>query len=190
MPQTPIQVLLDGYQRFRSEDFPAMREEFVRLAQEGQRPVGLLIGCSDARVVPELFTHAVPGRLFVVRNVANIVPPAGGYDNSVGAAVEYAVDHLHVPALIVCGHYDCGGIKALDGPEGLVQAHAPSLAAWLNHARQAQLSVDARGTTAEARHATIVEENVVLQLEHLQTYTAVQDALRAGNSRCTAGSTR
>jgi carbonic anhydrase len=174
-----IQVLRDGYHRFRNDDFPAMRAQFERLAQEGQHPVALFLGCSDSRVVPELFTRAAPGTLFVVRNVANLVPPAGTYHNSVGAAVEYAVGHLHVPTLIVCGHYDCGGIKALDQPEAFVQAHDPSLAAWLSHARPAQLRVDARGAVAEARHAAIVEENVLLQLEHLQTYTAVQDALRA-----------
>jgi carbonic anhydrase len=167
-------ILQRSYE-LRAKFFEDEQELLESLAQRGQSPDAMFIGCSDSRVVPESLLGARPGDLFVVRVVANIVPPhiAGQY--AVGAAVEYAILHLKVKHLIVCGHTDCGGIKALDRPPAMTAE--PSIAGWLKFARPAQKKVDARGAAGGDRHQAIVEENVRLQLENLQTHPAVRDAL-------------
>lgn len=168
--------MLQRTHTLRAEFFEKERELLDSLAQHGQAPEAMFIGCSDARVVPELLLGARPGGLFVVRAVANIVPPYGGGQYAVGAAVEYAVLHLKIKHLIVCGHTDCGGIQALDHPVDMVAG--PTLASWIELARPAQTQVDARGlATGDARHQAIVEQNVLLQLSNLQTYTPVRRAL-------------
>lgn len=168
--------ILERSHALRTEFFENERELLEMLARQGQSPDVMFIGCSDSRVVPELLTGARPGDLFVARVVANIVPPYGTGQNAVGAALEYAVLHLQVKHLVICGHTDCGGIQALDHP--LDMAAEPAIAGWIEFARPAQTQVDARGGLVDdARHRAIVEENVLLQLGNLQTYDAVRRAL-------------
>jgi carbonic anhydrase len=168
--------ILERSHALRTEFFENERELLDVLARQGQSPDMMFIGCSDSRVVPELLTGARAGDLFVARVVANIVPPYGTGQNAVGAALEYAVLHLQVKHLIICGHTDCGGIQALDHP--LDMAAEPAIAGWIEFARPAQTQVDARGGLVDdARHRAIVEENVLLQLGNLQTYDAVRRAL-------------
>ncbi len=167
-------TILERSHALRTEFFENERELLESLAREGQFPEAMFIGCSDSRVVPERLTGARPGDLFVVRVVANIVPPYGTGQNAVGAAVEYAALHLKVKHLILCGHTGCGGLGALD--HRVDMAAEPATANWIEFARPAQSRVDARGLTGEDRHLAIVEENVLLQLENLQTYPAVRRA--------------
>lgn len=167
--------LLERSNTLRTEYFENERVLLEALADQGQFPDAMFIGCCDSRVLPEALTGAQPGELFVARVVANIVPPYGVGQNAVGAAVEYAVLHLKVKHLIVCGHTDCGGIKALDHPVDM--GAEPAIANWIEFARPAQTQVNARGLTGDSRHQAIVEENVLLQLENLQTYGAVRRAL-------------
>ena len=171
MPDT----LLERSHGLRADFFEKEWELLDSLAQNGQFPDSMFIGCSDSRVVPEFLIGARPGDLFVVRVVANVVPPYGTGQNAVGAALEYAVQHLKVRHLILCGHTDCGGLKALDQPVDM--AAEPAVASWLEFARPAQTHVDAQGLTGDDRHPAIVEANVLLQLENLQTYGAVRRAL-------------
>jgi carbonic anhydrase len=128
-------------------------------------------------VVPELLTSTAPGQLFVVRNVANLIPPLEHADASVGAALEYAVAHLEVPAIVVCGHDGCGGIKgALEADPGI--SALPSLREWL---QGAQPAVDAVAhLPPEERLRAAVEQNVLLQMDNLLTYPAVEAAVEAG----------
>ncbi len=98
-------------------------------------------------------------------------------ESAVGAAIEYAVRHLHVSHVVVCGHTDCGGIKALDAAKPLDTLKEPSLARWLEHARPARRKVDSRAIAAESRHRALVEENILLQIEHVQTYACVREAM-------------
>jgi carbonic anhydrase len=169
--------LVKRNQALRAAFFENNAPLFTALADRGQSPDTLFISCSDSRVLPEHLTGSRPGDLFVLRNLANVVPPYGRGEGAVGASVEYAVRHLRVRHVVVCGHTDCGGIKALDGHAN--QLHEPHFARWIEYARSAQTQVDARGVAPDIRHRAIVEQNVLLQLDNLQTYRAVRQALEA-----------
>lgn len=173
----PTPEILSRIERSRNY-YEQNRALFERLVTEGQAPQVLWIGCSDSRIVPEVITGAQPGDLFVVRNVANIVPPYGTGEVSPGAAIEYAVLHLHVPHIVICGHTDCGGIKALGGPLDL--GGEPHLVRWVELARPAATTVEAAGLPEEARHLATVRANVLLQMGNLRSYDVVRSAERAG----------
>jgi carbonic anhydrase len=165
--------LLAGYHRFKRDivdDLP----ELERLALEGQTPTTLWIGCSDSRVVPELITDASPGDLFVLRNVANIVPPYG-HDDTVGAVIEYAVLHLQVAQIVLSGHTQCGGIRALTGQ--LDVEVEPHLAQWIELARPALERAATEAQPEQSADEVLlarIRANVLLQREHLMTYPCVQ----------------
>jgi carbonic anhydrase len=161
----------------RKEFYRRHRQRLEQLAREGQAPETLFIGCDDSRVIPEALVGAGPGELFVFRNIANIIPPYGIGERAAGATLEYALTHLHVNNIIVCGHTDCGGIHALDTP--LDQLAEPNLARWIEYARPAQTQVDAWGVDPVLRHRRIVEQNVRLQMDNLRTYDVLRRALPA-----------
>lgn len=173
--------LLSGHARFRAEYF-AHEVDFLRqLATEGQRPSALYVGCSDSRVIPELLTTSSPGELFVVRNIANVVPALPHPDSSVGAAIDYAVEVLKVPHIIVCGHDGCGGVKAtLDGIDKL--KHLASLHEWLGcivpAADEARKLVP--GNNARDLLRTAVEENVLSSMDAMLSFPAVEERVRSG----------
>ena len=154
------------------------RQLLEHLATEGQKPDALVIACSDSRVAPELLLQSEMGDLFVTRNIANIVPPFGTGEMAVGAVIEYAVRHLQLGHIIVCGHTDCGGIKALNHPADW--SREPHIARWLEHARPAKTKVEASGTPPEAQLLATVRENVRLQLEHLRSYDLIREGEDAG----------
>ncbi len=168
--------LLRGHEKYRRRSLAASRTFLRTLASDGQSPDVLFVGCSDSRVVPELLTSSSPGDLFVVRNVANVVPVLAHADSSVGAAIEYAVGHLGVGHIVVCGHTKCGGVKAgLDGlahPERL-----PSLVEWIAQIRDAVRDVP-RDSPDLWRRA--VEQNVLRQVENLHSYPPVVAGVEAG----------
>jgi len=171
--------LLSGHARFRAEYFNNEAAFLRQLAAHGQNPSALYVGCSDSRVVPELLTSSAPGELFVIRNIANVVLPLAHPDCSVGAAIDYAVEVLKVPHIIVCGHDGCGGVRAtLDGIDKV--KHLSSLHEWLGpvvHAADAarELTSD----PAELLRAA-VEENVLDSMEAFLTFPAVEQRLAAG----------
>jgi carbonic anhydrase len=181
-----MERLLQGHGRFRAGFVEREKDLFRRLAEASHQPCyTLAVTCSDSRVVPELIVDARPGELFVVRNVANIVPPRGEGDSSVGAVLEYALGHLpDMEQIVVWGHYGCGGIKALlEGTEALVAE--PALRAWVTLAEEAlrrlEREEDERG--AQERWDRLVELNVVLQMDHLLGYPVVAEAVEAGRVR-------
>jgi carbonic anhydrase len=173
----PTNKILVGASRFH-DHFEEQRDLFERLATEGQSPEVLFVACSDSRVVPELLTGAEPGDLYVIRNMGNLIPPYGVGEMGVGAGLEYAVRHVGVRSVILCGHTDCGGIKALGAPPDW--SHEPHLARWIEHARPAWTRIEASGIPAEERHLATVRENVLLQLEHLRSYDPVREGERVG----------
>lgn len=173
----PTEKLIDGYRQFR-EKFDSEHEVFERLAEEGQNPKVLWIGCCDSRVVPELITGADPGELFDLRNIANIVPPAPSIASATGAAIEYAVNHLAVTHIVVCGHTECGGIAALEAPPS--SDTEPHIASWLELAMPARERVLAGGVAAAEIYLETIKANVLLQCEHLRSYPCVASGERAG----------
>jgi carbonic anhydrase len=164
----------DGHQAYSEMN----QEQPERLVVSQQAPEALFISCCDSRVIPELITGSNPGELFVTRTVANIVPPFGTGETSVGAVVEYAVRRLRVTHITVCGHTDCGGIWALDEPPDW--SREPHIARWIEHARPARTKVEASGLPAKEHHLATVRENVLLQLGHLRSYDPVREAEQAG----------
>lgn len=172
-----ITTLLDGNKRFVSEVFDRERDYFAELAKQ-QRPTVLWIGCSDSRVPVNTITQTRPGEIFVHRNVGNIVATN---DWNLSAVLEFSINHLKIPDIVVCGHYGCGGIAALD-EDNEEDRYIPI---WLNNAYKARERVDDKlrvlhfDLSPEQRMNLIVEENVRLQLEHLQEYPFVRAAMNS-----------
>ncbi|MCP4428386.1 MAG: carbonic anhydrase [Chloroflexi bacterium] len=163
----------------RRDFFENQKELLTKLAHEGQKPSALFIGCADSRVTPEQMLGARPGDLFMLRNIANIIPPYVQTEIGTVSVLEYAVLHLHVPHVIVCGHTDCGGIRGLD--VHLDMSKEPALSRWISLARPAQREVDFQmdDLNPEERHVAIVERNVVHQLNNIRSYPFVREALEA-----------
>lgn len=172
--------LIDGALRFQGEVFQEHRDLFRTLAT-GQSPEALLITCSDSRVAPDLIVQAKPGDLFICRNAGNIAPPYSDVNGGVTATIEYAVAVLKVAHIIVCGHSDCGAMKALLHPEKL--QGLPSVKNWLRHASRAEVVVRENQPDLDdaARINALIEENVLAQLDNLRTHPSVASRLRSGN---------
>jgi carbonic anhydrase len=174
--------LLDGVQKFQREIYPERAEIYRKSVGQVQRPHTLFIACADSRIDPELITQCGPGEIFVCRNIGNIVPAYGEMLGGVSAVLEYAVMNLGVDQVIVCGHTDCGAMKALIQYESL--ATLPVTKGWLRNA-EAALSV-ARGASGGGGEEheppdenspdllkKLTEENVLLQMMHLRTHPSV-----------------
>ena len=174
----PTSKLITGHRRFR-EKFESDHEVFEKLAEEGQNPKVMWIGCADSRVVPELITGADPGELFDVRNIANVVPPAASGDCATGAAVEYAVIHLEVRHIVVCGHTECGGIKALEGSPDA--ENEPHIASWLEFAQPARQRVLESGVPHEEQYLETIRTNALMQCANLRSYPCVAEREKTGD---------
>ncbi|MGV9241233.1 SulP family inorganic anion transporter, partial [Streptomyces nigra] len=180
--------LARGISAFQRNTAPLVRSELARLAREGQQPSQLFLTCADSRLVTSMITSSGPGDLFVVRNVGNLVPPPGeeSGDDSVAAAIEYAVDVLRVRSITVCGHSGCGAMQALLAADQDT-AQTP-LRRWLRYggpsvARMADGSRPAARLAGRAAADTVEQlclTNVIQQLEHLRAHDSVSRALRAG----------
>jgi len=174
-----ITNLLEGNRRFVKETFEKQREFFASLAKR-QRPTVLWIGCSDSRLTVSTITNTKPGEVFVHRNIANIVATN---DWNLSAVLEFTINHLRIPDVIICGHYGCGGIAALDVEE----SDDKYIPIWLINASAAKKRVDEKiralhtELAPEQRLRLIVEENVRLQLEHLNEYPFVRRPRQEGN---------
>lgn len=170
--------LIAGMSRFQTDVFPAQRKAYEQLAT-GQQPHTLFIGCSDSRVVPNDMLQSGPGELFVCRNAGNIVPPHGDSLGGVSATVEYAVQVLKVRHIVVCGHSDCGAMRAVMHPEKVQQFRA--VAKWIRHAER--VSAVARELHGDEHSPDflnrLIEENVITQLDNLMTHPWVAAKVRS-----------
>jgi len=174
--------LIEGYRRFRAEVWPRERSRFEALAALGQRPRALVIACSDSRVDPQMIFNAAPGELFVIRNVANLVPPCApdAAYHGTSAALEFAVRVLAVRDIVVVGHALCGGVRAL--LEGAPPEAGDFVAPWMRIARAARERTLAC-EPAEARQEACEHEVVRLSLANLMTFPWVREAVEAGRLR-------
>lgn len=173
--QIMIDELLSGNVKFQNTLFKKNHELYSELVK-GQQPPVLWIGCSDSRIQTGHITNTQAGTLFMHRNIGNMAP---ANDWSLATVLEYGIKHLKVQHIVICGHSDCGAIKALD--KDLDDAYVPN---WLNNAIEAKLRIDAKikkpSTQKEhkERSRMIEQENVRLQIEHLVTYPIVKNALK------------
>jgi carbonic anhydrase len=173
-----MKQLLEGYRRFRAQQWPERREMFERLAHSGQAPRAMIVACSDSRVDPTMIFSAEPGQLFILRNVANLVPP---YQpdlafHATSAALEFAVRVLEVTDLIVMGHAMCGGIGVL--LRGAPAGAGDFLTPWMRIAEPAKRRVLARGGTDP--QADCEQESVRLSLENLLTFPWIAERVAEG----------
>ncbi|MEO2088007.1 MAG: carbonic anhydrase, partial [Gemmataceae bacterium] len=173
--------LIQGLRHFRQNVLWERQELFER-STRGQRPLALLITCSDSRVLPDTLMQADPGDLFVSRNAGNIVPPPDTPGGE-GATVEYAVTALGVTDIIVGGHYRCGAVKAMLEPAEA--RDMPKVAEWLAHAGDVRAAVERAhpGAAGEELWDRAVERNVLVQLDSLSKHPVVAAGLAAGTLR-------
>jgi len=158
--------------------YPAQAETYRKAASEPQRPLALIVTCADSRIDPELITQCGPGELFVTRNIGNLVPAYGEMMGGVSAVMEYAVSALKVKHIAVCGHSDCGAMKALLHPESLESM--ATVKRWMRNAEAALSVADSLSDKDEKpseRLRRLTEENVLLQVQHLRTHPSVAGAV-------------
>lgn len=169
-----------GVVRFQQEVYPQKRDLFEQLSQ-GQSPEALFITCSDSRIETAMITQTDPGELFICRNAGNIVPPHTNHTGGMTASIEFAVSALNVPHIVVCGHTECGAMKGAMAPEGL--GSLPHVREWLSYSRAAVEIVEALGKDMDddQRMRLLLEQNVVLQLQHLKTHPTVATRLAKGD---------
>lgn len=171
--------LIEGHKKFLADVFPARKSHF-RLLAEGQAPEWLFITCADSRVIPDLILETEPGDLFISRSIGNVVPITSQDVDGVTATIEYAVEVLRVRHAIVCGHSDCGALKAALDRKSL--ENLPKARRWLDHVQAAfayrQPLNLADGESAEL--ASLIRGNVVAQMKNLQAQTPVRRAMEEG----------
>lgn len=178
-PTAHLGPLIAGYRRFRSVEWPQERERFELAAERGQRPHTLVIACSDSRVDPQMIFGAHPGELFVIRNVASLVPPFEKDDahHGTSAAIEFAVRILEVGRIVILGHENCGGIgMLLDQP---LEGEFDFAVRWMALAMDATLSIGAFASPG-ARRKACEEAAVRLSLANLLTFPWLAEAVRCG----------
>ena len=179
-----MKKLIEGIVEFRRNVQESYRKEFGQLAV-GQSPDTLFIACSDSRVVPNTFASTNPGDLFVLRNVGNLIPPCGKHglsssDESEAAAIEFSVHILNVSNIVICGHSECGAMRALIDDRQKVEL--PNIRNWLRHGDPA-LKILKSGMSLDkdlSLHNQLSQLNVLLQIEHVRSYPVVQQRIAAG----------
>jgi len=180
---TKLTEFQKGHENFRKVQFRQNENRFKKLVAEGQNPKALFIGCSDSRVVPNLITGTGAGDLFITRNIGNLVPPykPDSDFHATAAVIEYAVSELEVSDIIVCGHSDCGAVKALykDHKKSEDNIHTVK---WLELAKDAKkVAVEALPKAPEKQLLEYTEKiSVVYQLENLLSYPAVRRGVEEG----------
>jgi carbonic anhydrase len=176
-------TLADRYRRFKYRTFVPNAAHYEELAN-GQNPQTMVISCSDSRVDPETIFSAMPGELFVLRNIANLVPPfeTGGNYHGVSSAIEFAILNLNLKHLIVIGHSGCGGIKAALNQNAAIQTEAKFISRWMSMLDDARLAVlkDNPNASAEERQRALELEGIKQTLTNLRTFPFVREREEKG----------
>jgi carbonic anhydrase len=174
--------LIEGYRAFRTGRLAREQDRYRELAESGQSPEVMVIGCIDSRVSPEVIFDARPGELLVVRNVANIVPPYApdAHAHGVSAAIEFGVVALKVKHVVVLGHGQCGGVRAFaDEAEPLTPGDF--IGKWMRLMAPAADKVGPRGTLSHAEYLTRLEQaNIANSLDNLMTFPRLREAVERG----------
>jgi carbonic anhydrase len=174
--------LIDGYRSFLAGRLPEEQSRYRELAEQGQSPQIMVIGCCDSRVSPEVIFDARPGELFVVRNVANLVPPYSpdGQAHGVSAALEFGVAALKVQHIVVLGHAQCGGVKAFaEDAEPL--SPGDFIGKWMSLMAPAAEKVGSRGELSETEYLIRLEQaNVANSLDNLMTFPRLRALVEMG----------
>jgi carbonic anhydrase len=173
-----MKKLIQGIVDFRKSLTEESRSLFAQLAL-GQKPDALFICCSDSRVAPNVFASTNPGDLFVLRNIGNLIPPASSslQETSVPAAIEFSLFSLNVSDIVVCGHSECGAMRAL--ATGLDAVSCPHLKSWLKYGEESLIKVR-KGMSINphlSEHNQISQANVLEQMKHILSYPAVHDRI-------------
>ena len=174
-----MKSLFDGVKCFNNNDFILHKELFTSLGRD-QKPHTLFIGCSDSRVVPNLITKTLPGELFVVRNIANIVPFYRETEEFVAttSCIEYAVQVLEIKNIIICGHSNCGGCNALLKPDVELE-NIPHTKKWLELSKRVKEKIESEKVLDEQEKEWRTEQlNIIEQMNHLITYPYIKDKYR------------
>jgi carbonic anhydrase len=175
--------LIAGFRRFREQTFAEDDTRFQDLVQFGQTPSTLVVGCCDSRVDPALILDCAPGDLFVIRNVANLVPPAEnqGHYHGTSAALEFGVRNLAVQHIIVLGHAQCGGIHAL--LEGGVSSDDSFISEWMTIADAARRKIEQElaGAGSEERHRACEKQAILVSLANLMTFSWIRERVEQGS---------
>jgi carbonic anhydrase len=176
-----MEKLLQGLREFQEEYIPE-HKELIRKLAKGQHPRVLFIGCSDSRVDPTIITQSEIGDLFIIRNAGNIIPPYEATNGGEGATIEYAMEALDIRQVIVCGHTQCGAMKGLL-QIGELEAKMPLVYNWLHHTEATRKLVeDHYGHLGKKEKLDmLVAQNVLTQIDNLQTYPSVRSKLHTGN---------
>jgi carbonic anhydrase len=169
--------LREGIRQFRTRVYPERRDAYVKAEAEPQRPHTLIVGCADSRIDLETITQSEPGELFVSRNIGNMVPTYGEMMGGVSAVLEYAVSALKVQQVVICGHTDCGAMKALINPAQLEKM--PTVRRWLRNA-EAALSVAREVESHDDFLMSLTKQNVLMQITHAKTHPSVAGAIARG----------
>ncbi|MGK0398401.1 MAG: carbonic anhydrase [Gammaproteobacteria bacterium] len=161
-----------GVVRFQKEVFPKKKDLFQKLSL-GQSPEALFITCSDARIETAMITQTDPGDLFICRNAGNIVPPHTNHTGAMTASIEFALSSLNVPHIVVCGHTHCGAMKGAMNQSRL--EGMPHMKEWLSYSKAAIDIVNelGQGKSDDDKMMMLLEQNVILQLQHLKTHPTV-----------------
>lgn len=168
--------LLAGYTAFKNEDYKDERERYKDLAASGQNPEVLVIACCDSRAAPEMVFNVGPGEIFVIRNVANMVPPytPDGTYHSTSAALEYAVQVLKVKHIVVMGHGRCGGIKAALDPSGEPLSPGDFIGKWMELlAPVAATMTNNDWMTASERQTALERVSIRQSIKNLRTFPCI-----------------
>jgi carbonic anhydrase len=169
-------TLLEGYREFRMQKFAYESERYRKLAEQGQKPQTLVIACCDSRAAPEIIFNSVPGEIFVVRNVANLVPPhtPDGQYHATSAALEFAVQSLKVKHIVVLGHGRCGGIQAALNPSAEPLSPGDFIGKWMELLAPAAEAVTANRWATDAERQTALEHiSIRHSIANLRTFPCV-----------------
>jgi carbonic anhydrase len=178
-----MEKIIEGVHAFRRTAYPKNRAFFEQLAAKQQNPIALFITCADSRINPNMITQTEPGDLFLVRNAGNIVPPHGAPAGGETATIEYAVEVLGIRNIIICGHSQCGAMKALLSGEGL--ENLPAVRTWCAHAEATRRIVQQKYRHLSGNDLAVAatEENVLVQMNNLSTHPCVAARLASGEIR-------